>query len=48
MGELAIISYQEGSRIQPTYIDRDKVGHEAQVLEALGILFFSIFTKGIA
>ena len=29
-----------------THIDRDKGGHEAQVLEALRILFFSNFTKG--
>ena len=45
MGEVAIRSYQEGSRLQPTQIDRDKGGHEAHVLEALRILFFSNFTK---
>ena len=48
VGEVAIRSYQEGYRLQPTQIDRDKVGHEAQVLEASRILFFSIFTKGTA
>ena len=39
---------QEGSRLQPTQIDRDKGGHKAHVLEASRILFFSIFTKGTA
>ena len=47
MGEVAIRSYQEGSRLQLIQIDRDKGGHEAQVLEASRILSFSIFTKGI-
>ena len=46
MGEVAIRAYQEGSRLQPTQIDRDKGGHKAHVLEALRILFFFIFTKG--
>ena len=45
VGEVAIRSYQEGSRLQPTQIDRDNVGHEAYILEASIILFFSIFTK---
>ena len=48
MGEVALRSYQEGSRAQLTHIDRDKGGHEAQVLEASINLLFSIFTKGIA
>ena len=38
MGEVAIRSYQEGSRLQPTQIDRDKGGHEAHVLETSRIL----------
>ena len=46
MGEMAIRSYQEVSRLQPTQIDRDEGGHGAYVLESLRILFFSIFTKG--
>ena len=45
-GEVAIRSYQEESWLQPTQIDRDKGGHEAHVLEASRILFFSNFTKG--
>ena len=40
VGEVAIRSYQEGSRLQPTQIDRDKGGHKAHVLETLRILFF--------
>ena len=48
VGEVAIRSYQEGSRLQPTQIDRDKGGHEAHVLETSRILFFSNFTKGTA
>ena len=49
MGEVALRSYQEGSRLQPTQIDRDKGGHEAHVLEASKILFyFLFFTKGTA
>ena len=46
VGEVAIRSYQEGSRLQPTHIDRDKGGHEAHVLESSRILLFSNFTKG--
>ena len=46
MGEVALRSYQEGSQVQLTHIDRDKGGHEAQVLEALRIFSFSHFTKG--
>ena len=46
VGEVAIRSYQEGSRLQPTQIDRDKGGHEAHVLEASIIFSFSTFTKG--
>ena len=46
MGEVAIRSYQEGSRLQLTHIDKDKGGHEADVLEASTIFSFSIFTKG--
>ena len=48
MGKVAIRSYQEGSRLQPTQIHRDKGGHEAHVLEASRNLFFSNFTKGTA
>ena len=48
MGEVALRSYQGGSRIQLTQIDMDKGGHEAQVLEASRIFSFSIFTKGTA
>ena len=46
VGEVAIISYQEGSRLHLAQIDRDKGGHEAHVLETSRILFFSNFTKG--
>ena len=45
MGEVAIRSYQEGSRLQPNHIDRDKGGHEAHVLEASRILFFFPFLQ---
>ena len=45
VGEVAIRSYQEGSQLQPTHIDRDNVGHEAYVLEALRILFFSFLPR---
>ena len=48
VGEVALRSYQEGSRLQLTQIDRDKGGHEAHVLEALRIFSFSNFTKGTA
>ena len=48
VGEVAIISYQEGSRLQPTQIDRDKGRHEAHVLEGSRIHFFSNFTNGTA
>ena len=48
VGEVAPRSYQEGSWLQPTQIDRDKGGHEAHVLETSRILFFSNFTKGTA
>ena len=48
MGEVAIRSYQEGSQLQPTQIDRDKGGHEAHVLETSRILLFPNFTKGAA
>ena len=46
MDEVALRSYQEGSRLQLTDIDRDKGGHEAHDLEASRIFSFSIFTKG--
>ena len=48
MGEVALRSYQEGSRAQLTHIDRDKGGHEAQGLEASRNFSFSHFTKGTA
>ena len=48
VGELAKISYKEGSRAQPTQVSRDKAIHEAFDLEASWSLFFSPFTKGIA
>ena len=48
VGEVVLRSYQEGYQIQLTHIDRDKGGHEAHVLEASRILFFFIFTQGIA
>ena len=48
VGEVDIRSYQEGSRLQPTQIDRDKGGHEAYVLETSRILYFSNLTKGTA
>ena len=46
VGEVALRSYQEGYQLQLTHIDRDKGGHKAQVIEALRLFSFSIFTKG--
>ena len=46
MGEVALISYQEGSRAQIIHIDRDKGGHEAHDLEGSRNFSFSHFTKG--
>ena len=46
MGEVDLTSYQEGSRLQLTQIDRDKGGHEAHGLEDSRIFSFSIFSKG--
>ena len=45
VGEVALISYQKGSRAQLTHIDRDKGGHEAHVLEASRNFPFSHFTQ---
>ena len=45
VGEVALRSYQEGYQAQLTHIDRDKGGHEDQVLEASRIFSFLIFTK---
>ena len=46
MGEVALRSYLEESRLQLTQIDRDKGGHEAHDLEASTNFSFSHFTKG--
>ena len=46
VGEVVLISYQEGSRAQLTHIDRDKGGHEAHDLESSRNFSFSHFTKG--
>ena len=46
VGEVATRSHKEGSRGQLTHIDRDKGGHEDQVLEASRNLYFSHFTQG--
>ena len=45
MGEVALRSYQLGSRAQLTHIDRDKGGHEAHDLEALRNFSFSILPR---
>ena len=45
MGEVALTSYQEGSQLQPTHIDRDKGGHEAHDLEASRNSLFPILPR---
>ena len=46
--EVALRSYDGGSRAQLTHNDRDKGGHEAHDIESSRIISFSHFTQGTA